>query len=87
MNFQDELEKLIIDNAILGVDSGQAYFVDLDQAVTSIINLVDRELPKKMNRAFNPNSIDMEIEKARAMEQIGYNQAIDDMRAIIRSNK
>ena len=52
MNFQDELEKLIIDNAILGVDSGQAYFVDLDQAVTSIINLVDKvigedEYPKE----------------------------------------
>lgn len=44
MSFQDELEKLIIDNAILGVDSGQAYFVDLDQAVTSIINLVEKEV-------------------------------------------
>ena len=44
MSFQDELEKLIIDNAILGVDSGQAYFVDLDQAVTSIISLVDKEV-------------------------------------------
>lgn len=65
MSFQDELEKLIMDNAILGVDSGQAYFVDLDQAVTSIINLVDKEREKQLDKT-------MEIMKATFAENFHY---------------
>ena len=77
MTFKDELEKIQIQFETYlmttGIDG-----INRDQALTSIINLVDKELPTKYkNRSIDPES--------RAAKD-GYNQAIDDMRAIIRGN-
>lgn len=79
MSFQDELEKMIMDNAILGVDSGQAYFVDLDQAVTSIINLVDKEV---IGEDESDEADDGEIMRDPVMR----NRLRASQRAIIRGN-
>ena len=84
MSFQDELEKLIIDNAILGVDSGQAYFVDLDQAVTSIINLVDKEVIGA-DEEENKFAITNPLWEARQTFKFSRDNLRDEQRAIIRA--
>ena len=73
---RDELEKLIVNAALNGAyeDAGQRVLSTdvISATLTSIINLVDKELPKHKG-----------IETGG---WIGYNKAIDDMRAIIRSD-
>jgi hypothetical protein len=82
MSFKDEAEKTIF-KAIYGdLDEhspAEAEHKFVSQLVTSIINLVDKELPKTIKKV--PHS---ETQKKLLHYAEGYNQAIDDMRAIIR---
>ncbi len=84
MSFQDELEKMIMDNAILGVDSGQAYFVDLDQAVTSIISLVEKEVIGA-DEEENKFAITNPLWEARQTFKFSRDNLRDEQRAIIRA--
>lgn len=45
-DIEAKIENIIIDNAILGVDSGQAYFVDLDQVSEKIAKLINTSIQK-----------------------------------------
>lgn len=78
MTFKEELEKIraqihFKENSIPSIHAGQL----TDETITSIINLVDKELPTKER----PNSIRGE----RFI--LGYNKAISDMRAKLREEK
>lgn len=79
MSFKKELANAIL----LNMPDVHFHTEGFDEAVASIINLVDKELPvKKYTKRIIPNV------GAEATEQeYGYNQAIDDMRAIIRGNE
>jgi len=52
----------------------------VDKAESDLIQLLEEKLPKSKNRAFNPNSIDMDLEKAKSMCEIGFNEALQDIR-------
>lgn len=69
MSFKKELANAIL----LNMPDVHFHTEGFDEAVASIINLVDKELPKHKG-----------IETGG---WIGYNKAIDDMRAIIRSKE
>lgn len=96
MSFKDELEEILrrtakYDRAVDG-DYMAAHFEN--KALTSIINLVDKELPKKRATLNKENYFLAEgtfiteigggIYRA---EDWGYNQAIDDMRAKLKEDK
>jgi len=74
---KEELENLkaqihFKENGIPSIHAGYL----TDETITSIINLVDRELPKKIE----PTSDEF------LAYNHGFNNAIDQVRAIIRSN-
>lgn len=48
-DLDDKLENIIMDNVILGVDSGQAYFKDTDEAVAQIKKLYADEVTPKVD--------------------------------------
>jgi hypothetical protein len=74
----------------LGQDRLPPEEMDIDQALTSIINLVDKEVPsKKPVREDSPRRLvaggDMPFNSTE-VKNMGYNEALDDMRTIIRSS-
>lgn len=82
--FKDELEKIVEDcmsQIILafGADDKSQILTIKNKAITSIINLVDKEVPEKITD--NPNDPFWQDEMSSNAKMTGYNQAIDDMRA------
>lgn len=69
MSFQEELRQILLPQYTDG--KGVVYSKRLDQALTSIINLVDKELPKKIE----PTSDEF------LAYNHGFNNAVDQMRA------
>lgn len=87
MSFKKELEEIIETLVSLTKDGLTLLDYDgekvtatepKDQALTSIINLVDKELPEKKRDFPYPG------ENIQAASHAGYNQAIDDMRNKLR---
>lgn len=86
MSFIDELAKLIYGDWITYDDIAQGKVAETDtELITSIINLVDKELPKKEYPSGGKKTFD----DTRPFDSygIGYNQAISDMRAKLRGDK
>lgn len=97
MSFKKELEEIIETLVSLTKDGLTLLDYDgekvtatepKDQALTSIINLVDKELPEKKPNALKPGGIVLSedgktvaISNLQSASSGGYNQAIDDMRA------
>ena len=91
MNVSKQIEEIIMDNVILGVDSGQAYFRDADQAVEKITTLLQTIcLTAKPSRADSDKYFDapppLKVEDGSELHHVthqpsardGYNQAISD---------
>lgn len=88
MTFKEELEKLIKENFYddhENCDDSCGKKADYTELITSIINLVDKELPEMKDRV-EPKDIDMGLgEGEHAKVAIfsyrnGYNKCIEDMR-------
>lgn len=87
-SLDSQIEEIIMESAILGVDSGQAYFRDLDEAVNRILKLIQTVgeglLPEKKNIVVltePPQGIDrLWLEGRDYGATAGYNQAINDMK-------
>jgi hypothetical protein len=79
------LQKLVREAELAGKgnvyagDSLPLYVSDTKQALDSHYrNKYLGLLPETKSRAFNPNSSNIEIERFKAAEELGYNQAISD---------
>lgn len=79
MSFQEELRQILLPQYTDG--KGVVYSKRLDQALTSIINLVDKELPSKRKDTSAEDLRAGTFRRGDDKYTSGYNQAIDDMRA------
>lgn len=100
MSFKDELEKILAEfgrkcspvATLRNVDNPLVRREHIESATTSIINLVDKELPTSkltMSDAMwdFPDGMEGQMQRAKLVENEGYNQAIDDMRAKLKEDK
>lgn len=81
-SFKEELEKILERFMYSYTHLDDPY--DLKQALTSIINLVDKELPKE--KMLPSEHGDYPLKNASEDYCLGFNQAIANMRAIIRKS-
>lgn len=88
MSFQEELEKLVLEIYFTGFQVGQytqpsdeTLEKRLNDSLTSIINLVDKELPSKRKDTSAEDLRAGTFRRGDDKYTSGYNQAIDDMRA------
>lgn len=89
MSFQEELEKLVQEIYFTGFQVGQytqpsdeTLEKRLNDSLTSIINLVDKEVPPRVEDATN----DSRVPYIGGWSE-GYNQAVDDTRNKLRDGE
>lgn len=92
MSFKDELEKILLKTTPCGCDESTIICIDcqdlINEAITSIIDLVDKELPKRKEKTFHGLIEKGTIQYAHLSGmKDGCNQAIDDMRSKLREGK